>query len=346
MKKISAIIAIMFCLALPLFAFAGCWQDKYETAKPSLAEADGWKLTYSDDFSDFSTLEEVWEKTSWYPVQHGTRREGYWCDETLKLDTEEGALVVSSFRDGNTECDQCPEEGAFSGGVWTKDVFEQAFGYFEATVKVPTGSGLWSAFWLQTETVSKIGSGGEDGTEIDVYESSFQNNPTETGNALHYDAYSAPWYHYGDHVADVGYNLYDGQYHTYSVWWNPEYYVFYVDGEAVWATDYAGVSKVPEYMMLTVEINSNTYGPYGQKMGYFENRKDDGNNFYIKSVNVWQNESYEQFIQSPDEFEDMTQSYTIGAAVGGTIGGIIAIAAIALIIRAVVKKKKAKRETP
>ena len=48
----------------------------------------------------------------------------------------------------------------------------------------------------------------------------------------------------------------------------------------------------------------------------------------------------------PDEFEDMTQSYTIGAAVGGTIGGIIVIAAIALIIRAVVKKKKAKRETP
>ncbi len=345
MRKLIALSAFILCLAFPLAVFAGCWQDKYRTAKPTLSSEDGWRLTYSDEFSDFSSLEEVWENTSWTPVQHGARREGYWCDETLKLDTAEGALVVASFRDGNTECETCPEEGAFSGGVWTKDLFEQAFGYFEATVKVPTGSGMWSAFWLQTESVSNIGHGGEDGTEIDVYESSFQNNPTQTGNALHYDAYSAPWYHYGDHVADVKYNLYDGQYHTYSVWWNPEYYVFYVDGEAVWATDYAGVSKVPEYMMLTVEINSNTYGPYGQKMGYFENRKDDGNNFYIKSVKVWQNEEYEQYIQSPDDFDDKTREYTIGAAVGGTIGGVIFMTAPALIIRAAVKKKKAREHS-
>ena len=80
MKKISAIIAIMFCLALPLFAFAGCWQDKYETAKPSLAEADGWKLTYSDDFSgtvsscDEGTLEWVdKEKLYSLPIWEGDK---------------------------------------------------------------------------------------------------------------------------------------------------------------------------------------------------------------------------------------------------------------------------------
>ena len=100
MKKF---VAFTLVLALAVFAAAAltaCRQDKYETAKPSLAASDGWRLTYSDDFSDFSSLEEVWKKTSWTPVNHGERREGYWCDETLKLDTEEGALVVSSFRTG------------------------------------------------------------------------------------------------------------------------------------------------------------------------------------------------------------------------------------------------------
>ena len=130
MRKTAILLAISLCIAVILAAFAGC-NDDFNTEKPSLSESDGWRMTYSDDFSDFSSLEEVWEKTSWSPVQHGERREGYWCDETLKLDTEEGALVVSSFRDGNTECDECPEDGAFSGGVWSRDKFEQAFGYLK-----------------------------------------------------------------------------------------------------------------------------------------------------------------------------------------------------------------------
>lgn len=99
MRKTAILLAISLCIAVILAAFAGC-NDDFNTEKPSLSESDGWRMTYSDDFSDFSSLEEVWEKTSWSPVQHGERREGYWCDETLKLDTEEGALVVSSFRDG------------------------------------------------------------------------------------------------------------------------------------------------------------------------------------------------------------------------------------------------------
>lgn len=343
MRKTAILLAISFCIAVILAAFAGC-NDDFNTEKPSLSESDGWRMTYSDDFSEFSSLEEVWEKTSWSPVQHGERREGYWCDETLKLDTEEGALVVSSFRDGNTECDECPEDGAFSGGVWSRDKFEQAFGYFEATVKVPVGSGLWSAFWLQSQNVGNIGHDGEDGTEIDIYESSFvEKNRTKTGNALHYDAYSAPWYHYGDHVADVGYDLYDGQYHTYSLLWTPEYYVFYVDGQSVWATDYAGVSKVPEYMMLTVEINSNAVGPYGQKLGYFDNRKDDGNDFYIKSVRVWQNSEYEQYIKAEEDYADLSGVYERNAIVGGVCGGIALAAIIAGAGVAIYRRRRAKK---
>ena len=75
---------------------------------------------------------------------------------------------------------------------------------------------------------------------------------------MHYDAYDAPWYRSGGQVRDVGYDLYDGEYHTYALWWSPDKYVFYVDGKSVWTTDYAGVSKVPEFMRLTVERTAET----------------------------------------------------------------------------------------
>jgi len=104
---------------------------------------------------------------------------------------------------------------------------------------------------------------GEDGTEIDIYESSFvKENPMKTGNALHCDAHAPLFCRSGGNVTDVKKNLYDGEYHKYSFLWTSEYYVFYVDGEAVWASDAGGVSKAPEYLRLTVEIRDGKIGPY------------------------------------------------------------------------------------
>lgn len=344
MKKFAiSLLVILFSLS-PLLAFSGCaGGNRYDTAKPSLEEKDGWKLAYSDDFSKFSSMEDVYANTAWHPVAHTPRHAGYWCDETVDFDAKEGAVVVRSFETDNHVCDVCPQAGIFTGGIETRHNFEQAFGYFEATVKVPVGHGMWSAFWLQCDGTKQVGSGGEDGTEIDIYESSFiRKNRTKTGNALHYDAYNAPWYHYGDHVTDVGYDLYDGEYHTYGLWWSPDYYVFYVDDNPVWATDYAGVSKVPEFMMLTVEIKGNELGPYGQRLGDFENRDDGGNDFYIKSVNVWQNDAYKPYIKAMSDYPDKTKDYTVMATICGLAGGAVILTASAITGIAIYKRKKGK----
>lgn len=343
-QKFVSLILFAVISICPLFILSGC--NNFDRTKPSLKTEDGWYVTHSTEFADYSTIEEVYEKTPWKPVPHGERHAGYWCDEVLDVDNEEGALVVKSYVSHNHTCDKCPKDGIFTCGVDTRQEFLQAFGYFEATVKVPVGYGMWSAFWLQTENVGNIGHGGEDGTEIDVYESSFiRKNRTKTGNALHYDAYEPPFYHYGDNVTDVGYDLYDGQYHKYAVWWNPQYYVFYVDDKPVWATDYAGVSKVPEYMMLTVEIKGDEYGPYGQKLGNFENRTDNGNNFYVKSVKVWQNESYKASIKSINDFDDKEQEYTILLVVGSVLAVIVGVTLIIVVVKLVKKHCKKKKES-
>lgn len=343
-----------FCVILSLVvltfvsaAFSACSDSKYDKTLPSLEEKDGWHRTLYTDFSQFSDIEEVYEKTPWSPSPHGLRNTEYWCDQALSLDTENGVLVVSSAIEDDHVCDVCGvSSGVFTGGIETRATeenagFSQAFGYFEAIVKVPDAPGMWSAFWLQGNDVGKIGNGGKDCTEIDIYESSFhQKNRTQTGNALHYDAYNAPWYRCVDNVTDVGYDLYDGEYHKYALHWTPGYYVFYVDDKPVWATDAGGVSRVEEFLRLTVEIRDTTYGPYGQKIGSFENRDDGSTDFCIKSVQVWQNDGYKSYIQDPSEFKDCKTLYTVLACVGGVAGFIILAGIVTAFVIIYRRKKK------
>lgn len=341
--------AILVVIVLSAFFLFACSGSRYDKSLPSLSAEDGWQLTLDTDFSRFSSIEEVYATTPWSPSPHGLRKTEYWCDQSVSLDVENGAVIISSTIEEDHDCDVCGvTAGIFTGGIETRVTetnagFSQAFGYFETVVKVPDAPGMWSAFWLQTDDVGKIGNRGKDGTEIDVYESSFhQKNRTKTGNALHYDAYEAPWYHCVDNVTDVGYNLYDGEYHKYALLWTPEYYVFYVDDVAVWATAAGGVSRVEEFLRLTVEIRDTTYGPYGQKLGTFENRDDGSTDFCIKSVRVWQKEDYKAYVQSPDDFKDLTATYiaimTVGLAVGAAL---VAVAAVA-VVKAIRKKKLAK----
>ncbi|MGN1202131.1 MAG: hypothetical protein ACI4RF_02465, partial [Eubacterium sp.] len=85
--------------------------------------------------------------------------------------------------------------------------------------------------------------------------------------------------------------------------WTPEYYVFYIDGEATWASSGGDVSKVREFLRLTVEIDAGDgYGPHGQKIGQFSHDNSDNDDFMVDYVKVWQNENYEQYIKDDDEF--------------------------------------------
>ena len=116
------------------------------------------------------------------------------------------------------------------------------------------------------------------------------------------------WDGYGKHadsspyITDLKQNLYDG-FHTYALKWTPQYYVFYIDGEPTWATSDGDVSRVKEFLRLTVEIDAGDgWGPHGQKIGQFDDAKatDD---FEVEYIKVYQNSNYEQYIQDDSEFD-------------------------------------------
>lgn len=341
MKKyvlISLLIIAVICMVI----FAGCskkdddsWKtnEKYDLSVPVLNE-DGWYMVFEDDFNGNALNEGITfgekysgNKEIWTTSPHAVRWESdnkskpeqacWWCPEMVEV--KDSNVIIHSRYEENHICDgDCAKQGRFTSGIETRLItgdnndnkgtsdtmlFSQAFGYFECRVKLPKSQGLWSAFWLQSSNMRKVGNDGEDGTEIDVYESAFLNSKSSRmGHALLWDGYGKDG-RVADYIGELEQDLYDG-YHTFALKWTPDYYVYYIDGKATWATDEGGVSKVKEFLRLTVEIDAgDTYGPHGQKIGKFSHNNEENDDFLIDYVKVWQNENYEQYIKSDDEYQ-------------------------------------------
>ena len=114
-----------------------------------------YKLVWNDEF-DGTTL----DTTKWDHRALGKRRNGYIVKECTNLDGK-GQLVFTTRKEG----DQYQ-----SGQIGSEGKFETIFGYFETKVKFQTQAGHWSAFWLQSPTISQAGDSKKYGAEIDIME--------------------------------------------------------------------------------------------------------------------------------------------------------------------------------
>lgn len=107
----------------------------------------------------------------------------------------------------------------------TKGLFQQAYGRFEARIKLPWSQGLWPAFWMLGDDQGgslvwpQIG-------EIDIMENRGQ-EPTITHGSVHGPRYS------GGEAITKSYQLtsgrFDTEFHVFGVEWGPNYINYYVD---------------------------------------------------------------------------------------------------------------------
>lgn len=285
------------------------WRNKFDCTFPELSFAGDSPQT-ANESGWYKTLDITFSGSElpfpFVPSPHGKRASEYWCDEMVRV--ENNAAVITARKETAHACAVCGvKQGDFTSGIETRcmengksvPTFEQAFGFFEACVELPKSGGMWSAFWLQCNSVEQIGAAGEDGTEIDVYESSFYNTDRhKIGHALHFDGYSPLYHQCMDAIRPVEQDLYDG-YHTFAVKWTPVEYVFYIDGKVSWASDFGGVCKVPAFLRLTNEIRPGKTGPYRQSLGEFS-----GGELRVRSVRVWQNVRYVPFTRKPSDFQN------------------------------------------
>lgn len=286
MKKIFALITVSVLAAAVILCGCSkntekedddSWKNQdYDLSLPELNK-DGWYMVFEDDFNGTKLNENIvfgerykGSKEIWTTSPHAVRWQSdkkrkpeqacWWCPEMVEV--KDSNAIIHSRYENNHKCEgDCPKEGRFTSGIETRKVvgnsndnkgtsdellFSQAFGYFECRVKFPNSDGMWSAFWLQSSNQRKVGNEGEDGTEIDIYESAFRKSKdSKMGHALLWDGYGKDA-KVSDYIGNLEQDLYDG-YHTFALKWTPEYYVFYIDGSRLGQQQTAMYQKLKSF---------------------------------------------------------------------------------------------------
>lgn len=128
-----------------------------------------------------------------------------------------GHLVITARRNA--------AGGYTSGAIQTGGRFQTRYGKLEARIKLPSGQGLWPAFWAVGSDYNQVG--WPQSGEIDIMEN-FGNNPFEITGSIH-----GPWrtkHGYALHRNERSpISLAEG-FHVYGVIWSPNRITFMLGG--------------------------------------------------------------------------------------------------------------------
>ena len=215
-------------------------------------------LAWSDEFNGTSL-----DATKWSVNEPGVWGDAINSGSAAKVGN--GALTITTYTD--------PSNGKnYAAVLGTQDHFLKTYGYFESRIKFNSSPGMWSAFWLESPTVGKpLGDPATAGVEIDVTEHRATDDTgagiTDRYNtALHWDGYGANHKTVG-HLNGPVSGLGNGSWHTYGLLWEPDGYTFYVDDVPMW-TKTSPVSAAPEYLLLSSEVQDNSWAGFIPAAGY------------------------------------------------------------------------------
>lgn len=281
MRKIFSSITALF-----LSLFRGPVIPHGETV-----DMDKFKLTWSDEFEGDSLDKTKWVGHNFFDENSVIRRGGWWNYDFATVKNGKLHIRTEYMKDGY----KGGEPGWYTSALDTKGRLEQQGGYYEIRCILPKGLGLWSAFWLNCESMVKgEHMGGRDGAEIDVFESPYYHRKTKLlknciSNCIHIDGYGKNHKSSGGTTAAIiGNNPYEC-FNTYALEWNSEGYTFYINGVAFDKTDFGGASLVPEYVILSVEIDGDNGVPSKSWSGDINaNKPNEITDFVVDYVRVYQ----------------------------------------------------------
>jgi beta-glucanase (GH16 family) len=186
-----------------------------------------WSLVWSDEFDGPSGSAVNSSKWSFDIGGNGwgnNELETY-TSRTANSDLEGGFLVIKTLKETFTGSDNITRNYT-SARLLTKNKFSQAFGRFEARIKIPFGQGIWPAFWMLGENIDSAH--WPNCGEIDIMEN-IGREPSIVHGTFHGPGYS------GADGVSASYPLSNGKkfsddFHTFAVEWEPNVMRFYVDG--------------------------------------------------------------------------------------------------------------------
>jgi beta-glucanase (GH16 family) len=170
---------------------------------------------------------------------------------------QNGNLVITAQAETYTGADGITRNYT-SARLKTQNVFSQAYGRFEARIKIPKGQGMWPAFWMLGNDITqnpwpKCG-------EIDIMENIGREPGLVHGSlhgpssvALTSDQTSTASLPAGQNYAD--------DFHVYAIEWSPGTVSFFVDSnnyatftQAQWPAGGQWVFDHPFYIILDVAV--------------------------------------------------------------------------------------------
>jgi beta-glucanase (GH16 family) len=222
-----------------------------------------WTLAWSDEFN--GAAGSAVDGTKWILEtgggSHGWgNRERQYYTNTTKNAAMDGAgnLVITAYRESPGKKYRCwyGECRYTSARLKTQGRFEQAYGRFEARLKLPYGQGLWPAFWMLGGNINTAG--WPACGEIDIMEN-IGREPASVHGTIHGPGYS------GAKGIGAPYSLTSGAFgdafHVFAVEWEPNRIRWYVDGQlyqtrtpADLPAGSAWVFDRPFFMLLNVAV--------------------------------------------------------------------------------------------
>lgn len=251
-----------------------------------MKELQGYRLVWNDEFDGISLDLAKWGYQYGTGLEYGLDGWGnseleYYTDRPENVRVEDGKLIITAIRE------RTPYNGMeyTSGRIRTmtkddKELFSITYGRIEARIKMPSGEGLWPAFWMLPVDDDIYGGWAASG-EIDIMEA----RGRETGlveGTLHYGKVW-PNNTYQGGVCDLPRETDITNYHTYALDWSPEEISWYVDDYCYYKTnswfsqgkaagaDYTSPAPfdVPFYILLNLAVGGNFDPEADVSMGDF-----------------------------------------------------------------------------
>jgi beta-glucanase (GH16 family) len=249
----------------PQDAASGAAKQKAGAARPGAStEIHGWALTWSDEFNTANGSRPDPAKWKFDVGGHGwgNRELEYYTDRPQNAFIEDGHLVIRAIREDYTGADGVTRHYT-SARLKTQEIFAQAYGRFEARIKIPNGQGMWPAFWLLGNNLGKVpwpGSG-----EIDIMEN-IGREPSLIHGSMHGPGYS------GNEgltqaISLPGEQAFYEEYHLYAIEWEPGSVSYFVDSTkyatfapAHLAPELHWVFDHPFFILLNVAVGGDWPG--------------------------------------------------------------------------------------
>ena len=213
-SKGTAIAALFCLLAFPV----GAQTKSHNKTK--------WVLTWSDEFNapdgtppDSQKWTQATGGNGW-----GNNELEYYTTSLHNARQEHGQLVIEAIREPYGGPDGVKRDYT-SARLNTEGKFSQAYGRFEARIKMPTGKGIWPAFWMLGDDIPTIG--WPTCGEIDIVEN-LGSEPSIAHGTIHGPGYSGAK-GIGGPFTLSGNKRFSDDFHLFAVEWEPQEIRFYVD---------------------------------------------------------------------------------------------------------------------